>query len=127
MKHKNWTKEQTIVALIIYCKIPFNKIGNFGNFDPELKKRGIVGLSNTSKLDKEVWNEYSQDWERLAFEGEQLIYKFEGKDIEKEIKEFDFLNKEGEYKIRKVKTRVNQNFFRQAVYLLIIILVELQV
>lgn len=59
-----WTREQTIVAFNLYCKIPFNrvssthpdivriakiigrsvnsvkmKIGNFGSFDPELKKK----------------------------------------------------------------------------------------
>ncbi len=76
MPRDNWTREQTIIALNFYCKIPFNrvssthpdilwiakiigrsansvkmKIGNFGSFDPELKKRGIVGLANTSKLD----------------------------------------------------------------------------
>lgn len=138
MQRDKWTKEQTIVALNLYCKIPFNrvssthldilkysnligrspnslkmKIGNFGSFDTELKKRGIVGLANTSKLDEEIWNEYSNDWERLAYESELLISKFEGKEIE--LKEFDFEDKEGEDKIRNVKTRVNQNFFRQTV------------
>lgn len=140
MKPERWTREQTIVALNLYCKIPFNrvssthsdilkyseligrspnslkmKIGNFGSFDPELKKRGIVGLANTSKLDEEIWVEYSQDWEKLAYDSEKLILKFEGKDIDKELEEFDFEEKIGEDKIRKVKTRVNQNFFRQAV------------
>jgi len=137
---ERWTKEQTVVALNLYCKIPFNrvssthvdilkysnligrsanslkmKIGNFGSFDPELQRRGIVGLSNTSKLDEEIWIEYSNDWERLAYESEILISKFEGNDIEKRLEEFDFADKEGEDKIRNVKTRVNQNFFRQTV------------
>ena len=81
---RNWSKEETILALDAYCKVPFNKasnsnpiivevatligrtpasvkmkIGNFGSFDPVLKSKGIVGLGNTSKLDKEVWDEYS--------------------------------------------------------------------
>ncbi len=136
MKYKRWTKEQTIVALNLYCRIPFNKvssshpdilkysfligrspnslkmkIGNFGSFDYELKKRGIVGLTNTSKLDEEIWNEYSKNWERLAFESEKLIMEFENKDID----EFDYSKKKGEERISKVKTRVNQNFFRQTV------------
>ena len=141
MAQERWTKEQTIVALNLYCKIPFNrvssthpdilkystligrspnslkmKIGNFGSFDPELKKRGIVGLTNTSKLDEEVWNDYSNNWEKLAYESEILISKFEGKDFEKKLlEEFDFENKNGEDIMRNVKTRVNQNFFRQTV------------
>lgn len=70
MAKDNWTREQTIIALNLYCKIPFNKvtekhediirianiigrkpnavkmkIGNFGSFDPELKRKGIVGLA----------------------------------------------------------------------------------
>ncbi len=86
------------MALNLYCKIPFNKvssnhpdiiriakiidrstnsvkmkIGNFGSFDLELKKRGIVGLANASKLDEIVWNEFNNNWENLAFESEVLI------------------------------------------------------
>lgn len=136
-----WNREQSIVAFNLYCKIPFKKvtsthpeiirianiigrsvnsvkmkIGNFGSFDEELKKRGIVGLSNASKLDREIWNEFNNNWEKLAFESEKLIADFEGKKIE----EFFLDEKEeikiyGEDKIRMVKTRVNQNFFRQTI------------
>jgi putative restriction endonuclease len=139
---QRWTREQTIVAFNLYCKIPFNrvtsshpeiieaaraigrsvnsvkmKIGNFGSFDPELKKRGIVGLANASKLDEEIWNEFNSDWETAAFESEKILSDFEGKNIlespsdpEGDFKFFDGIEKE-----RTVKTRVNQNFFRQAV------------
>ncbi len=96
-----WTKEQTILVFNLYCKIPFQKasstnpdivrtakiigrspnsvkmkIGNFGSFDPELRKKGIVGLSNASKLDKEIWDEFNSNWEKLAYESELLIAKF---------------------------------------------------
>ena len=106
MAVEKWTREQTIVALNLYCKIPFNrvssnhpdiiriakiigrtpnsvkmKIGNFGSFDPELKKRGIVGLGNTSKLDGIVWNEFNQDWESLAYESELLLSNFTNEPI----------------------------------------------
>jgi putative restriction endonuclease len=101
MPKYTWTREQTIVALNLYCKIPFNrvssrhpdiiriakiigrtpnsvkmKIGNFGSFDPELKKRGIVGLGNTSKLDEIIWKEFNNDWGNLAYESELLTSKF---------------------------------------------------
>lgn len=133
----NWTKEQTIVALSVYCKIPFNrasntnpeivaaaniigrsptavkmKVGNFGSFDPELKARGIVGLTNVSKLDEEVWNEYSKDWERLAYDSEIIKARF--------LKERAGVNEEtaiplGEYREAIVRQRINQSFFRSAV------------
>jgi putative restriction endonuclease len=107
MRRENWTRAQTIVALNLYCKIPFNKvnsthvdiiriakiigrtpnsvkmkIGNFGSFDLDLKKRGIVGLSNASKLDKLVWDEFNDNWESLAYESELLISKFLNEPIE---------------------------------------------
>src|SRR3989344_3474715 len=139
---QRWTRKQTIIAFNLYCKIPFNrvtsnhpeiikvakiigrsvnsvemKIGNFGSFDPELKKRGIVGLANSSKLDEEVWNEFNSNWEDLAFESEKILTNFEGRDILK-IEPFNgdnFYFAEGIEKERLVKTRVNQNFFRQTV------------
>jgi putative restriction endonuclease len=140
MARENWTKEQTIVALNLYCKIPFNKvgsshpdiiriakiigrspnsvkmkIGNFGSFDPELKKRGIVGLGNTSKLDEIVWNEFNSDWDNLAYESELLISKFTHQPIEKvaEINIADIpLGKERD---AVIKQRVNQSFFRSTI------------
>lgn len=140
MPRDNWTKEQTIVALNLYCKIPFNKvssthpdilriakiigrspnsvkmkIGNFGSFDPELKRRGIVGLANASKLDEVVWNEFNSDWDNLAYESELLISKFTNQPIEKvaDINIDDIpLGKERE---AIVKQRVNQNFFRSTI------------
>ena len=140
MAINNWTKEQTIVALNLYCKIPFNrvtsthpeiikvakvirrstnslkmKIGNFGSFDPELKKRGIVGLSNTSKLDKEVWLEFNNSWETLAFESEKLIADFSGTTLEQslELDTTDF--PQGKEREAVIKARVNQTFFRSAI------------
>ena len=80
---KNWTREQLIVALNAYCKIPFKnssarhpmikeyaqligrtpaalnlKIGNLGSFDPVLKEKCIAGLAHTSKMDEDIWNEF---------------------------------------------------------------------
>lgn len=140
MEKNKWTREQLIVALSVYCKIPFNrasnnnpeivkaakligrtpvavkmKVGNFGSFDPELKARGIVGLSNTSKLDEKIWNEYCNDWEKLAFDSEMIISKLSNKTIE-EMYEIDISKiQEGRDRERLVKQRINQSFFRNAV------------
>lgn len=138
--HNNWTRDQTIIAFNLYCKIPFQKasssnpdiikiaqiigrspnsvkmkIGNFGSFDPELKKKGIVGLTNASKLDETIWNEFNNNWDELAFESEKLIANFLKKKIDS-IGINESLNlPEGISKERLVKTRVNQSFFRQSV------------
>lgn len=140
MRNSNWTREELIVAFNLYCKIPFNKtvktnlevinvanllgrtpsavafkLGNFGSFDEELKKKGIVGLSNTSKLDKTIWDEFNNNWENLAYESELIIAKFSGKEIQ-EIVEIDLSNIPlGKERETIVKTRINQSFFRSAV------------
>lgn len=141
MATKNWTRDQTIVALNVYCKIPFNrvssthplvikfskiigrsanalkmKIGNFGSFDPELRRRGIIGLSNTSQLDKEIWAEFESNWEKLAFESELLIAKFSNQSIEQSLNIIIIPNfPEGKERETIVKARVNQAFFRSAI------------
>ena len=84
MPKNNWTKEETIIAYNVYCKVPFKsssksnptiikyaniigrspsalnmKVGNFGRLDPELKQQGIVGLAHGSKPEEEVWAEFN--------------------------------------------------------------------
>lgn len=135
-----WTKEQTIVALYYYCIIPFNKatstnptiakisklmgrshnslkmkIGNFGSLDPELKKRGIVGLANTSKLDEQIWGEYSQNWGKLANDAGDILARYKEKPLD-EIAEFDRSDlPEGKERMAFIKARINQSFFRKTI------------
>ncbi|RZK02002.1 MAG: HNH endonuclease [Flavobacterium sp.] len=139
-KTNNWTREETIVAFNVYCKVPFKnssktnpiiikyaniigrspsalnmKVGNFGRLDPELQKQGIVGLGNGSKLDEIIWNEFNGNWEKLAFESEMLIAKFQNKSIEEtfeiEIDNFPL----GLEKETVIKARINQSFFRSTI------------
>jgi putative restriction endonuclease len=140
MSRNNWTREETIVAFNVYCKIPFKassktnptiikyaniigrspsalnmKVGNFGRLDPELKKQGIVGLAHGSKMEEEVWKEFNGNWERLAYESELLISKFAHKPIE-EISEIEIEDvRESVERETIVKQRVNQSFFRSTV------------
>lgn len=139
-KSKNWTKEETIIAFNVYCKVPFAKssktnptiikfakiigrspsalnmkIGNFGRLDPELKKQGISGLKHGSKLEEEVWDEFNGNWDKLAFESEKLIAKFQNKKVE-EVESFDLTDlPEGKERETIIKARVNQSFFRSTV------------
>ncbi|HWQ27285.1 MAG TPA: HNH endonuclease [Chlorobaculum sp.] len=135
---KLWTRDELILAINLYCKLPFGrlhaknpevvtlasligrtpgsiayKLVNFASLDPSLQARGIKGASNASKLDREIWNEFYQDWDRLPFESEKLRASIEHSTVEKlnQIDE-DELPKEGRTRERIVKTRVNQAFFR---------------
>ena len=92
-----WSREETILAFDLYCKTPFSKIGksnkdiielanllgrtpssvglkmaNLAHFDPELRARNVSGMANASKLDAEIFQEFSQDWTELSYQA-QLI------------------------------------------------------
>jgi len=136
----NWSKDETIVAFNVYCKIPFKsssktnptvikyakilgrtpsalnmKIGNIGRLDPDLKDRGIVGLGHGAKLEEEVWHEFYGDPGRLAYESEKIIARLTDQSIEKSA-DIDVADlPQGTEREALVKQRVNQSFFRSAV------------
>lgn len=141
MKSNNWTREETIVAFNLYCKIPFGKInqsnpeviqlaniigrtpasvgmklGNLGRFDPELQKRGVGGLKQGSKMDEIVWNEFHGNWDLLAYESERLLLQFQKKNESSFVSDIDDVPLPiGADLMQSVKVRVNQRFFRNAV------------
>lgn len=136
-----WTRDELIVVFNLYCKLPFGrlhrlnpevihlanllnrtsgavayKLVNFASLDPGLKARGIKGATNTSKLDREIWNEFYNHWDSIPFESEKLLAQFEHTTVEKlnHIPEMD-LPPEGKVREQLVKVRVNQQFFRRTV------------
>jgi putative restriction endonuclease len=138
---KLWTRDELILAINLYCKLPFGrlhrlnpeviklaelikrtansvsfKLVNFASLDPSLKARGIKGASNTSKLDEEIWNEFFNRWDVLPYESEKLLAHFEHTTVEQlnHIPEEE-LPKEGKVREQIVKVRVNQSFFRSSI------------
>lgn len=140
VKNDPWTREQLIMALNVYCKIPFKdvkewhpiiqkyapligrtpvalkmKVGNFGRFDPVLKAKGITGLSNGSKAEEPIWNEFWGNSEKLAYESERLFAQRAGKTIEEYATIDTHTIPQGKEREVVVRQRVNQKFFREAV------------
>ncbi len=132
-----WSKEELILAFELYCRIPFQrtktnnpqvqdlaellgrtpasvarKLGNFGAFDPELRKAKIIGLTHTSMLDREIWEEFNRDWNGLVWEASKLRQS-----LEKEKKDQQFYTQPSgpSERIRTSKQRVHQAFFRSAI------------
>ncbi|RLA74331.1 MAG: HNH endonuclease [Epsilonproteobacteria bacterium] len=124
-KRNKWTREELILTFNLYCKIEFSKINyrhpliislseiiertpsavswklvNFASLDSELSKRGIKGAINCSKLDREIFQEFTNNWNKSVEESEILLEK---------------KNKKGKDILRTVKTRTNQSFFRKSV------------
>jgi putative restriction endonuclease len=108
-----WTREHLLIALNLYCKLPFGsfdhrnstikevagkmgrsanslamKLSNFASLDPVHRARGVRGLEGASKLDRTMWNEFQSNTLELGAESEQLLHDLFTKD---ESKEVDFL------------------------------------
>ncbi|MEB0263697.1 MULTISPECIES: HNH endonuclease [unclassified Mucilaginibacter] len=137
-----WTKEQLLLAINLYSKIPFGKmsagnaivkewalligrspaavarkLGNFASFDPKLLERGVKGLPNVSKLDREVWNEYMNNWDELFIESETLLAQKKHTTIE-QLNPIELIEPEtmvGREAIRQVVVRLDQTVFRKMV------------
>ena len=137
-----WTREEQILALYLYCQIPFKKtkannpeviklsnllgrtpasvarkLGNFGAFDPLLEAQGISGLTHGSKSDEEIWNEFRNDWERLVSESQKLLEKLHAKPSTPEKEEIIAIKIPSGDTEKKVVTtqRIYQDFFRRSV------------
>lgn len=138
---KLWTRNELIMAINLYCKLPFGrlyarnpeiiklanllsrtpsavalKLVNFASLDPTLQARGIRGATNSSKLDKVVWDEFYNNWDAAFFESERLLAEMQQTTIEAlHTVQTEDIPKEGLDKMRLVKTRVNQSIFRSIV------------
>lgn len=140
IRNRNWTREELILAFNLYCKIPYGtfhnrnpkiielaklidrtpdalalKLSNFASFDPYHRTRGVKGMPNTSKLDKVIWDEFTNNWDDLIFESEKKLATRQKTTIEKKYRFEDIDSKKGEHRISEIKIRVNQNFFRSVI------------
>jgi len=141
-----WTKEQVKLGIHLYCQLPFGKLhsrnpeiielakligrspgavamklNNLASLDSAITDTGRVGLTGASKLDREVWNEFHADWERLAVECLDIYKRLRVEkglppseaQAESELEGVDDYT--GETKRVITEQRIKQNFFRRAV------------
>jgi len=108
-----WTREHFLIALNLYCKLPFGKLHkgnpiiievakkmgrtpnslamklcNFAALDPVQQARGVRGLPGATKQDRAMWSEFHSNLSVLGTESEELLHDLFTKD---EAKEVDFL------------------------------------
>src|ERR1044071_6796117 len=94
-----WTREHYLIALNLYCKLPFGKLHknnpliieiaqrmgrtpsslsmklcNFASLDPVQRARGIKGLAGVAKLDREFWNDFQNQLATIGPDSEQLLH-----------------------------------------------------
>lgn len=141
-ERRNWTREELILAFNLYLKLPFGKmhrsnpdiihlaqlmdrtpssvsmrLTNFAAVDPFHQARGIKGMTGGIKQVQPIWDEFNQNRDELLFQSEKILAEKEHGTIEtkfSQLLESTVLLK-GEDKVREVKTRVNQNAFRQII------------
>lgn len=133
-----WSREETILALDLYLKINFSKIGkdnveiirlanligrtpssvamkicNIASFDPLIKKRNISGLSNASKLDGLIFEEFSKNLEELSYQTYNILKNLYHQKINLPVDFKDW--PDGEYRETIVKARLGQEYFRNVI------------
>lgn len=134
-----WERRDLVLALDLYCRIPFHKvksshprvlelakiiqrspaavsmkIGNFGAFDPALRQRSIGGLKNTSSLDKVVWDEFCCNWNLLSEQASELRNQLDPIANHSSTDQIELPTTPSERMVL-VKQRLHQQFFRDAV------------
>ena len=144
---KLWNEEDTVLALYLYFQLPFGqlhsgnpeiqklaarlgrsnssvamKLSNFASLDPKITESGRRGLAGTSKLDRAIYAQFSQDWSTLVAraENEWTTQVEDGTPTPVRLKEsrseYRFEPYEGISTTQAlVSQRVGQNFFRRAV------------
>lgn len=142
MAGKIWTREELVLALNLYLKLPFGKmhsrtpdvihlanllgrtpssiamrLSNFASVDPYHQNRGIGGLPGGKKQVEPIWEEFWNHKDDLLFESEVILAQKELTSLENKFKSlfFGIENLVGESKSREVKVRVNQYAFRQII------------
>lgn len=100
---RKWTREELLVALNIYRKLPFGqldarntvvkevaaklrrsansvamKLCNYASLDPLLKARGIRGLEGASNLDRQIWAEFQEYPIEISSQSEAALHTLVG-------------------------------------------------
>ena len=129
-----WTRDQLLMALRLYMRLPFGKLHgknpeiielaakigrtpnalamkacNFASIDPKLNRKG---LSGSSKADNDIWQEFEGNPTLLALEAEEAADRFY---VTNPADVFDWQPPRGAtVKETLVKIRRLQGFFRAA-------------
>lgn len=140
-ERRNWTREETILAMDLYSRVPFSKIwkgnpeiialakligrtpdavalkmSNLAHFDPKLKEKELAGMSHASKLDPLIYEEFASNIGELSYQAQSIIAKLKHSTVEEELTEIELSDiPAGEYHEQQTKVRIGQYFFRMSV------------
>lgn len=137
MAVSHWTRQQSLVAFSLYCRLPFGrfhsgnpeiiqyanliqrtpsalamKLSNIASLDPAITSTGRSGLTGVSNADKAMWREMQNDWASFSIAMEQAQQELTVPIAVDKNKESDIASTS---KIAQIKVRIGQQFFRNAV------------
>ncbi len=139
---RNWTEQELLIAMNLYCNLPFGqfnktnklvmkvaeklgrsssslamKLSNIASIDPYHQQRGVVGLRSASNLDKKVWAAFQENWSKMAEQSEaafESLMSDETTQVTEDRIEDQVPDGPSEAE-RTVKTRRLQQFFRKVI------------
>jgi putative restriction endonuclease len=101
MEKRNWSREEFILVMNLYTKIPYGqfhasnsevkklatlldrtpgavayKLVHFSGLDPYHKGRGIKGLANPGNNAIAIYDEFTKNWDEMLYESELLLAKY---------------------------------------------------
>lgn len=139
MKRTSWTRDQLLVALRLYMRLPFGRLHarnpeivdlagtiertpsalamkacNFASLDPIFRASKRKGLSGASDADRAIWREFSGNAEKVAAEAEEVFARATPEAAEADVDIPEAPAGETDV-VRTVRARRVQSFFRAAV------------
>lgn len=145
MPDRPWTREEVLLTIGLYCKLPYRKLRqstpevrelaillnrtpsaiskrccNYVQFDPVESQR-VKGFTRAAKLDKSIWAEINTDWNGFALRSDEVRREFRENQTASfsQGEAFTFPTETsfpiGLTKEQIVRVRIGQQFFREAV------------
>ncbi len=138
-RQRLWTREELILALSVYFKLPFGRLNrttrevkelaqligrspnsaalrlvNYAACDPYIINSGRTGMPAGIPVCKPIWDEFADDKERLFAEAQRIKAELLHKSVEETLS-ITQKDLEGKEKDVVIKQRVNQSAFRSMI------------
>ena len=139
IERKAWSRDEQLAAFCLYCRTPFGKLHarnpqiialasrlgrkpsavamkacNFASLDPVVQARGVSGLGNVARADRELWSEFEANPTSIAELAESAFESAIATEIERDDSEVLIPSGPTET-FSLVRVRLVQTFFRNSV------------
>lgn len=139
MARNLWTRDEMILALSLYFRLPFGRLNhgtpevkklakligrtdnsvalrlvNYAACDPYILATGRHGMAQGASVCKPYWEEFANDKERLFFEAKQIEARLLQQPIE-EVLAIEPSQLEGKERLAVVKQRIGQDAFHDMI------------